>query len=193
MAFCAYCGTEVRDANYLCTRCGNPVNGAPKPAASKAPIALIIVIVMIPVILVIGGILAAIAIPNLLTATQRAKQKRTMADIRTIATACEAYATDHGSEYPKDLTVLESTPQYLKAVPRLDGWGHPWKYECWSKDNSNDRCDAYAIGSAGKDGMWEHSTLREYEGQNQATTTFNSDVVYVNGSFVESPDGIVSR
>src|SRR5205814_4490670 len=39
-------------------------------------------------------ILAAIAIPNLLTAMQRSKQKRTMADLRTIATAWEARATD---------------------------------------------------------------------------------------------------
>src|SRR6478735_2999285 len=46
------------------------------------------------IVVAIIGILAAIAIPNLLTAMQRAKQKRTMADIRTIATAWEARATD---------------------------------------------------------------------------------------------------
>ena len=46
------------------------------------------------IVVAIIGILAAIAIPNLLTAMQRAKQKRTMADMRTIATAWEARATD---------------------------------------------------------------------------------------------------
>ncbi len=46
------------------------------------------------IVVAIIGILAAIAIPNLLTAMQRAKQKRTMADIRAIATAWEARATD---------------------------------------------------------------------------------------------------
>ena len=46
------------------------------------------------IVVAIIGILAAIAIPNLLTAMQRSKQKRTMADIRTIATAWEARATD---------------------------------------------------------------------------------------------------
>ncbi|MDQ6799248.1 MAG: prepilin-type N-terminal cleavage/methylation domain-containing protein, partial [Acidobacteriota bacterium] len=38
------------------------------------------------IVVAIIGILAAIAIPNLLTAMQRSKQKRTMADMRTIAT-----------------------------------------------------------------------------------------------------------
>jgi len=39
------------------------------------------------IVVAIIGILAAIAIPNLLTAMQRARQKRSMADMRTIATA----------------------------------------------------------------------------------------------------------
>ena len=39
------------------------------------------------IVVAIIGILAAIAIPNLLTAMQRSKQKRSMADIRSIATA----------------------------------------------------------------------------------------------------------
>ena len=46
------------------------------------------------IVVAIIGILAAIAIPNLLTAMQRSKQKRSMADIRSIATAWEARATD---------------------------------------------------------------------------------------------------
>ena len=46
------------------------------------------------IVVAIIGILAAIAIPNLLTAMQRSRQKRTMADMRTIATGWEARATD---------------------------------------------------------------------------------------------------
>jgi len=46
------------------------------------------------IVVAIIGILAAIAIPNLLTALQRAKQKRTMADMHSIATGWEARATD---------------------------------------------------------------------------------------------------
>ena len=47
------------------------------------------------IVIAIIGILAAIAIPNLLNAVQRGKQKRTMSDMRALATAVEAYAVDN--------------------------------------------------------------------------------------------------
>src|SRR3989441_9161008 len=87
------------------------------------------------IVVAIVGVLAAIAIPNLLTAMQRSKQKRTMADIRTVATASEAYATDK-NRYPNatDMSSLETelVPTYIKVLPRTDGWNHPLKYECWA-------------------------------------------------------------
>ncbi len=51
------------------------------------------------IVIAIIGILAAIAIPNLLNAVQRGKQKRTMSDMRALATAVEAYAVDNNT-YP---------------------------------------------------------------------------------------------
>src|SRR5437016_7119022 len=80
------------------------------------------------IVVAIIGILAAIAIPNLLTAMQRSKQKRTMADMRTVAVASEAYAADNSNEFPKTLDML--APKYMKVVPTLDGWGHRTEYEC---------------------------------------------------------------
>ena len=50
------------------------------------------------IVVAIIGILAAIAIPNLLTAMQRSKQKRTMADMRSVATAWEARASSRTRE-----------------------------------------------------------------------------------------------
>ena len=46
------------------------------------------------IVVAIIGIIVAIAIPNLLNAIQRAKQRRTMGDMRSAATAVEAYAVD---------------------------------------------------------------------------------------------------
>src|SRR5690242_18549204 len=91
------------------------------------------------IVVAIIGILAAIAIPNLLTAMQRSKQKRTMADMRTIATAWEARATDLNkynaagaiSGVPGvsagigNLTAYLA-PTYVKTFPQKDGWGNPW-------------------------------------------------------------------
>ena len=51
------------------------------------------------VVLVVISVLTAIMIPNLLNAINRGKQKRSMADIRSIATAVETYAVDNHS-YP---------------------------------------------------------------------------------------------
>ena len=46
------------------------------------------------IVVAIIGIIAAIAIPNLLNAIDRGKQKRTMADLRSIGTAVESYAIE---------------------------------------------------------------------------------------------------
>jgi len=85
------------------------------------------------IVVAIIGILAAIAIPNLLTAMQRSKQKRTMADMRTIATAWEARATDMnrynaaGLVYPTGNVTWDNLntylcPTYIKSLPTKDGW-----------------------------------------------------------------------
>src|SRR5438046_4161447 len=87
------------------------------------------------IVVAIIGILAAIAIPNLLTAMQRSKQKRTMADMRTIATAWEARATDLNKYNASGITVPTSSvdiptlnttlaPTYVKTFPVNDGWGN---------------------------------------------------------------------
>src|SRR5437762_11848725 len=88
------------------------------------------------IVVAIIGILAAIAIPNLLTAMQRSKQKRTMADIRTEATAWEARATDVNSYTVAGATftwptsnvsytnlAAATSPTYIKNLPQNDGWG----------------------------------------------------------------------
>src|SRR5712691_1890315 len=165
MPFCAYCGTSVNAVSYApCPSCGNPMNGAPRAAAqvasgSNAAVITIVIIGGLLVVVMIIGILSAIAIPNLLTAMQRSKQKRTMADLRTIATAAEAYGTEHNA-YPdaKDLNALnrEIVPTYVRAPIVVDGWGHPIRYESWSSDGK--RIDSYAIGSGAKDGAFSHES-----------------------------------
>src|SRR5215813_2641707 len=80
------------------------------------------------IVVAIIGIIAAIAIPNLLNAIDRSKQKRTMADMRSIGTACEEYSIDNNF-YPVQTsqaavtgiaTVIE--PTYIKLTPAKDGW-----------------------------------------------------------------------
>lgn len=150
---------------------------------------IVVVVVGIGLVVVaIIGILAAIAIPNLLTAMQRSKQKRTMADIRSIATALEAYAQDH-KQYPdSDSLEQDLAPTYIRGFPVNDGWTNPFVYECWSSTDG-DTCDSYAIASAGKDGVLDHDSIDAYDGAG-ATTNFNNDIVFINGEFAQYPQGV---
>src|SRR5205085_1843490 len=121
------------------------------------------------IVVAIIGILAAIAIPNLLTAMQRSKQKRTMADMRTIATAWEARATDLNKynaagacSYPSasgkvsvgDLTTYLA-PTYVKTFPKVDGWGVAWGFSADQKWGDPTAAQQYSITSYGKDGKAE--------------------------------------
>src|SRR5512135_1472624 len=54
------------------------------------------------IVVAIIAILAAIAVPNFLEAQTRAKVSRVRADLRTVATALEAYAVDNAKFPPND-------------------------------------------------------------------------------------------
>lgn len=190
MAYCAYCGSHVAQVSFVpCASCGNPTNGAPPRPVSGGTnvLALVIGIAVGALVLVaIVGILAAIAIPNFLTATERSKQKRTMADMRVIGTALDAYGTDHlQEEYPAGETVealrTHLQPTYVKDLPVLDGWGTEIRYIPLPGRG-------YAIFSAGKNKTFEASTIDEYT--RGATGNFDCDIVYANGEFLQYPEGV---
>jgi type II secretion system protein G len=132
------------------------------------------------IVVAIIGIIAAIAIPNLLNAINRGRQKRSMADMRSIATAIEAYAVDN-SFYPKSATEANIedhiSPTYLKNMPDNDGWRHGWDVVVDTAGQN------YTIASAGRNAAFENLG----EG---VTTDFDEDIVYSNGVFVRYPEGI---
>jgi type II secretion system protein G len=154
-----------------------------RKAAGFTLIELLIVIAII-------GILAAIAIPNLLNALQRGKQKRTMADMRNMAIAIESYNVDN-NQYPtpaacpsyptadKSLTSASFSllkPTYIAQPPFQDGWQKPLLYGVSSDGQS------YTIESTGRNGTSETVVCG-------TTTDFNADILYSNGTFIQYPDG----
>jgi len=148
------------------------------------------------IVVAIIGILAAIAIPNLLTAMQRSKQKRTMADMRTIATAWEARATDVNRYNAAGACTLPTTdmtasiaselaPTYVKTFPLIDGWGTAYKFlssNAWSATGTP--AQVYAIQSYGKDATAQATIVCG------PTTNFDCDIVYSNGVFLQYPEGV---
>ncbi len=141
------------------------------------------------IVVAIIGIIAAIAIPNLLNAIQRGKQKRTMADMRAVGTAVEAFAVDN-NRYPDDasaITVItdDVEPIYIKKIPTQDGWETVFDYES-SPDLT---AQSYSIQSFGKDktSSTDCSAVGSYKG---VTTNFNNDICFSQGSFTQFPEGI---
>ena len=63
------------------------------------------------------GILAAVAIPNLVGMTDEAKVAKIQSDLSTIGTAMEVYHVKKGGTYPTDLSTLAGDNGYLKKVP----------------------------------------------------------------------------
>jgi general secretion pathway protein G len=138
------------------------------------------------IVVAIIGIIAAIAIPNLLNAINRGRQKRTMADIRNIGTAIESYSVDY-NQYPRvgqggARTLLQPylEPTYIRRIPSVDGWNG----------------DIYVIGdqTAGREyTLWsgtrnKNATMSWVGGG--PTTGFDDDIIFSSGSFVQWPEGL---
>jgi general secretion pathway protein G len=151
------------------------------------------------VVVAIIGILAAIVVPNLLMAIQRAKQRRTMVDMRSLASAWEARNTEagrynaagqvngvEGADQRITAGDLSSalSPTYIKVVPSVDGWGTPYQTYANRAFSAGTAANVYAIISGGKDGVIEADPTTG------PFTNFDCDIVYSNGVFLSYPDGL---
>ena len=136
------------------------------------------------IVVAIIGIIAAIAIPNLVQAIERARQRRTMADMRTVANAVSSYGVDlvRVPQIPSG-TVSDTlpflSPTYLRREPVRDGWRNPYQY--------NGDGLSYTIWSFARDGAQQSSL------QFTATTTFDADIVLSDGIFVQWPEGMQTQ
>jgi len=134
------------------------------------------------IVVAIIGIIAAIAIPNLLNAIDRGKQKRTMADMRSIGTAVESYAVDNNF-YPKNYSSFSAglignlAPIYIKTAPANDGWNNAWQFA------SSSTGAQYTITSFTKDGITDGTATGGQTGD------FNCDIVFAQGQFFKWPQG----
>ena len=124
------------------------------------------------IVVAIIGIIAAIAVPNLLTAIQRSKQKRTMADLRAIGTALGSYQTDYDI-YPSsavtDFTITaiggnNVGPTYYKGSVN-DGWGNTYRYTSTGP--------SYTLCSQGKNTV-------------ATGADFNADIMHIDGAMIEA-------
>jgi hypothetical protein len=83
------------------------------------------------------------------------------------------------------LTDLEGSlsPTYIKTMSRFDGWGFAFGAFTSEDWGTSTNAQVYAIVSPGKDGTLEGTPVLG------ATTSFDCDLIYSNGSFLAYPEG----
>jgi len=162
------------------------------------------------IVVAIIGILAALLIPNAMSALQRAKQKGTMKDTNTIATGLMDYVTDKGNvpEHTGALTASDAVVTalqgfYLKIVPLNDQWGNPFqvytrnaisgKFGITLPSGQTFGDDDFVVGSYGRDNAegptYAYDLNDPSKGLYEVTSMkdFNEDIVNWNGNLVVGP------
>jgi len=155
------------------------------------------------IVVAIIGILAALLIPNAITAIQKAKQKSTMKAIATISTALTDYVTDNGTTMDQIGTYDAQSdfytglsPFYIKVLPINDQWGGGFRVY------TGDAITAYGVPGVIGDYLvasWGRDKLEETafgfsptnpEGGLEIVNQmihFNRDLVMWNGSWIRAP------
>ncbi len=158
------------------------------------------------IVVAIIGIIAAILIPNLLDALQKAKQKRTVGDERNVGSAWFSWLTDQigaaaaGTTNTYDFSALTAIAAgdllttlyrdeemfYIQEIPVNDGWGNGYEY-AWSGNVLT--AQVMGIRSAGR------STDGSFAGNSYTmgpfiATDYDQDIVWADGFFVTYPAGV---
>ncbi len=154
------------------------------------------------IVIAIIGIIAAMLIPNLLDAMQKAKQKRTVAEIKIVGTGLMSWLTDQTgaaaagtttatsetkiSDYvPITAETLQTVlqPNYVGQLPRIDGWKHSYDYYLNVADPTNKH--VMAIRSTGLGGVASGDT---YSYGSFFPTDYSQDIVWTDGFFIRWPE-----
>jgi general secretion pathway protein G len=166
-------------------------------------------LIEILLVVVIIGIIGVIIIPNLMDSLQKAKQRRTVNDVRAVGTAWFSWVTDQlsaaaagssaqtfdldrlGTEIsPEDLMEIlrRGGMNYIVTVPINDGWGGDYDY-LWTGNPAD--TPTFGLRSKGRDRA-VGPTTNPYPLGPFPTTAYDEDIVWVDGNFIRFPAGVQS-
>ncbi len=158
------------------------------------------------IVVAIIGIIAAILIPNLLDALQKAKQKRTLSDMRNTGTAWMSWLTDQvgaasagagkqynavgqaSVDYATLLWYLRPTDTffYMQETPQLDGWRFDYVYYL----NPNLlQSSVMSIYAKCRDNTARVTPGTQFPINPFLATDYDQDIVWADGYFVVWPEG----
>ncbi|MBP7146982.1 MAG: prepilin-type N-terminal cleavage/methylation domain-containing protein [Acidobacteria bacterium] len=125
------------------------------------------------------GILSSIALMNLQSALDKAKQRRTMSTMREVGQALQSYANDFSmmptSGIPAEQLADALSPNLYYQVRTTDGWNNGLAYTA--------DLNHYTLESYGRDGA--DGPLNVTYGTREQ---FDNDLIYVDGLFSASPE-----
>jgi type II secretory pathway pseudopilin PulG len=131
------------------------------------------------------GMAAAVLVPGVKSALEKSQAKRTLADLRALAQALEAYKTAHGG-YPEAADGIQLGPLLgVEAAPQRDAWGTPFYYRTAPRKG-------YVLASAGTDREldedWGRCLVDACTAeQHPPALGLGQDLVLVNGKLVAAP------
>jgi len=159
------------------------------------------------IVVAIIGILAALLIPNIMSAIQRGRQKGTMGDMHTLATNLTDYITEN-TQFPQAVNYGDVGNNcdfllgfYARRIPQRDKWGYPLQVALGAAGAVRGYTlvgpDEFVIGSNGRDGQedgWSWDQTTTYGDQDTADfydvngmSDFTRDIIIINGDFAHAP------
>jgi hypothetical protein len=118
--------------------------------------------------------------------SEEQRQRATLSDLCSMATAIERFAVDHG-EFPAAGTIdaLDKplVPRYLDRLPRQDGWGNEFSVDVEPTQ--------YTIASCGKGAAG--GCTPALTGNGGATTDPQDDIILANHVYLQWPKGLPTR
>ena len=137
------------------------------------------------IVLVIIGVLAAIAIPNMLDAKVRAQQKATLAELRNWGNALGAYMAETGvvpagggGPVVASTVFNELVPYAVSALHIDDAWNNDLFYFALNSVSGT----SYTVASGGRHGVLDNTCITP-----ATWFIYNDDIAINDGLFICSP------
>ena len=161
-------------------------------------------IIELLIVVAVIGLIASILIPNLIDALQKARQKRSMTDVRGIGVAWMSWVTDQNGAASagasKTYSTVGMTPVtyealfaylrpsedffYAQEVPRFDAWGFDYSFRM---GGSGTEIDRIMVCAPCRDGVLTRCNMTTIPVAAFVASDYNEDIVWADGYFVRFP------
>lgn len=161
------------------------------------------------IVVAIIGIIAAILIPNLIDALQKAKQKRTVSDLRNSGTSLMSWLTDQvgassagARRYDASAFTARSYEEiyeylnqgtnpaffYMQDVPQFDGWKNAYE---WAMATNLLLGNVFIMCSPGRDDVYTTACIGDHTDTGPfIATDYDHDLAFADGYMIKYPANV---